>query len=952
MARRLYVVDDLGNELWRSTVAEPTATSHFEKVLDFPSGLEFPSGITSHLNRLYVTDGSGDELWRSTVAEPTATSHFEKVLDFPTSLLNPQGITSHLNRLDVVDDAGNDLWRSTVAEPTATSHFEKVLDFPTGLTGPRGITSHVNRLYVADDTGDDLWRSTIENPTDTDHFEEILDFPSGLVGAKSLASHVDRLYIADFDDRGLWRSTVAEPTATSHFEKVLDFPLGLADPRGITSHEFDSSSSEARISASASLGLIRGDLSVKAASGSQPLVLADFDSMGLLIEAAGLFIASGDALPTIGVLYATSDRGGTDSPLDGDIELGADDAPITRIRRAVIDGSPGFIFNDNSTLALGLYFDTGGAGNDLTIWIQTLDGVTNFTVTDAFINGGGNYVNLSLTAANQVIVDAITTGDRFIFAFTRPSTGGAPEARASADAALGLFDGSLSVQVVVNTPPNASIFASPTSVDGSGVVILTGSANDNEDPLSNLTIAWTSPLGAFANPTLLNTTWTAPPATGSEQDIILTLTVTDTGGLSGQSTVVIQVNPGGVIPPTPIEQVKLQVLIDIDSPWNAAENAWVNRSENFQSFSVNQGRLSEDPFSAYSATSMVLILADTPDRWLQSNDIGFAKISLRLIRGTQIRYLFTGYVKNVVSIGLHNYDHVVLRVSCYDVFNKLVNEDIDISDAVTLPEGSITDTVNALLDTVNWPAQFRDIAQIPLRTPELSDLGLVSSIKLVREAQIASRTRIFAGRDGIIRLTEESNFETVRAAPSVLTLDYGESGIPVLDTITRDSGTSNVVNIIEVRGLSAIHVSTNEKDLERRGPNRATISSRFLTDDNVLRLSLLRLFDSRNPSVIARLPVEIDIGNWDWFALEPGSVVTVNLGLHRLVGKMAVIDMDIEYDFEAAQWVSNVVVILPSIIDTWLLYDSADASDTRGRLLDSANTPGFSGDLGNTYLGL
>ena len=834
----------------------------------------------------------------------------------------------------------------------------------------------------------------------------------------------------------LWRATVAEnPTATSHFEKVLDFPSGLSTPVGITSHDPDPPPPEARIRASATLGLIRGDLSVeavagiqpearasalanlgtlsgdlsvKAASGSQPLVLADFDSTGLSIEAAGLFIASGDALPTIGVLYATSDRGGTDSPLDGDIELGADNAPITRIRRAVIGGFPGFILNDNAPFSLDSYFGTGGAGNDLTIWIQTLDGVTNFTVTDAFINGGGNYVNLSLTAANQVIVDAITTGDRFIFAFTRPSTGGAPEAHASADAGLGLFDGSLSVRasvitvpeahasadaglglfdgslsvrasvipvleahasadaglglfdgslsvrVVVNTPPNASIFASPTSVDGSGVVILSGSANDDEDPLSNLTIAWTSPLGAFANPTLLNTTWTAPPATGSEQDIILTLTVTDTGGLSGQSTVVIQVNPGGVIPPTPIEQVKLQVLIDIDSPWNAVNNVWVNRVDNFLSFDLDQGRLGEDVFSPYASTIMSLILVDTPDRWLQDNDIGFAKISLRLVRGDEVRYLFTGYVKDVVATGLHNYNFIILRVTCYDVFNKLVNEEVDISDTNTISAGSVTETVNALFDIVNWPNEFRNIAQIPFRTPELSELGLVSIIDLIRETQIASQTQIFTSRDGIVRVIEKPTHETVATAPSMLTLGYGitGTGIPVLDTATRDSGVSGVANIIEVVGLDTSHVSTNQEDLVRRGPSRITIYSRMLSDANVVRLSLFRLFDSQNPSITARLPVIITPDDWDWFLLEPGSVVTAELNLHRIIGRMSVADVRISYDVEIDEWSSNVVVIQPPGIDAWALSDSAIPDDERSHLLDSANRPTFAGDPGNTYLGL
>ena len=110
----------------------------FEEVLDFPlrahSG--HPYGITSHADRLWVADAAGDELWRSTVANPTLTSHFEKVLDFPSGLTFPAGLTSHADRLWVADDTGDELWRSTVADPTLRALRESPR-LPSGLASPR-----------------------------------------------------------------------------------------------------------------------------------------------------------------------------------------------------------------------------------------------------------------------------------------------------------------------------------------------------------------------------------------------------------------------------------------------------------------------------------------------------------------------------------------------------------------------------------------------------------------------------------------------------------------------------------------------------------------------------------------------------------------------------------------------------------------------------------------------
>ena len=60
---RLYVADDSGDELWRSTVIDPTATADFEEDSRLPVRARGSLGLTSHADRLYVPDNShGDEL--------------------------------------------------------------------------------------------------------------------------------------------------------------------------------------------------------------------------------------------------------------------------------------------------------------------------------------------------------------------------------------------------------------------------------------------------------------------------------------------------------------------------------------------------------------------------------------------------------------------------------------------------------------------------------------------------------------------------------------------------------------------------------------------------------------------------------------------------------------------------------------------------------------------------
>ena len=106
--------------------------------------------------------------------------------------------------------------------------------------------------------------------------------------------------------------------------------------------------------------------------------------------------------------------------MDGDLGLGSGQTLISRIR--VRNNGANILLNDNDdpeALTLSSYFGTGGDGADLTLYLQTLDGLISFPVSGNTGVIGGNFVNFSVPAAHRAFVDGIGTGDRFILALAR-----------------------------------------------------------------------------------------------------------------------------------------------------------------------------------------------------------------------------------------------------------------------------------------------------------------------------------------------------------------------------------------------------------------------------------------------------------------------------------------------------------------------------------------------------
>ena len=98
------------------------------------------------------------------------------------------------------------------------------------------------------------------------------------------------------------------------------------------------------------------------------------------------------------------------------------------------------------------------------------------------------------------------------------------------------------VEPVVNQPPAVSATVEPNTVYPGDFVMLNGTATDPDGDA--LTFRWTSDGGGdfFPGTGLLNTSWLAP-ATETAYTVNLTMTATDTGGLSASVTLSVLVEP-------------------------------------------------------------------------------------------------------------------------------------------------------------------------------------------------------------------------------------------------------------------------------------------------------------------------------------------------------------------------------------------------------------------------
>ena len=167
--------------------------------------------------------------------------------------------------------------------------------------------------------------------------------------------------------------------------------------------------------------------------------LSDFADDGLDVE-TGARLAAGAAGTAGSNFWVATSRGGSGTPILGEMGVGAGETLIDRLRRA---STANLTINDsNSPVALnfGTYFGTGGAGNDLSVYLETVaDGLVSFTIASAFLSAGDGWLNLTLPAAARTLLDNLAADDEFNFLLARPA---AAFNEASASGASGTPGGS------------------------------------------------------------------------------------------------------------------------------------------------------------------------------------------------------------------------------------------------------------------------------------------------------------------------------------------------------------------------------------------------------------------------------------------------------------------------------------------------------------------------------
>ena len=162
------------------------------------------------------------------------------------------------------------------------------------------------------------------------------------------------------------------------------------------------------------------------------LLLSDMPQSGLEFDALALLQAG--TFPSN--VFSRPPRAVEGSLIDGELEIGSTDEPITRLR--ILDNGERFVINDSGPLSLSTYFGVGGDGHDLTVYVRTGtgDAVASWTVADNRRSAAGQNIQFNVPESERSILTGIALGERWIFALARGAA--APQERVRAEVQSGV----------------------------------------------------------------------------------------------------------------------------------------------------------------------------------------------------------------------------------------------------------------------------------------------------------------------------------------------------------------------------------------------------------------------------------------------------------------------------------------------------------------------------------
>ena len=289
-------------------------------------------------------------------------------------------------------------------------------------------------------------------------------------------------------------------------------------------------------------------------------------------------------------------------------------------------------------------------------------------------------------------------------------------------------------------------------VDGRGTVVLTGSATDTQDAESALTSVWSAPSGTFRDSANASTVWTAPLPTTLEQSVSLTLTVTDTGGLSGTARVTIFVNAGAAPQPTPAglawnrpPELRSDWAPDV---WSDVPAAWTSFDGRARAFFTDRGRGSEidEPIVGTLDLSLDNV---SGDYWaVEAADTPGAGRQVRIVATyAGVDYdVFTGVFESFDPTFEDGRRATVVSIASDG--RRQIEQAEPITDATGYPQQRTDLRVAAVLDAISWPSARRELDQGQEIVTATGALDEASPGDLLREAQAVEFGRSYVGVNG------------------------------------------------------------------------------------------------------------------------------------------------------------------------------------------------------------